>query len=98
MDLKVILSIYSKGRPGGSTGDFEKTVRVIVMDTKNIKFVAYLRMIDIHPDSVKKIARGKASYSFSMDEKRWGQLKQAFSRSEFIKYGQCIDAVIDLAY
>lgn len=67
-------------------------------ETKNIKFVAFLRFKGIHPDEVKKIARGKASYCFNLDPKSWSDLKQEFDRSDFIKYGQCIDAVIDLAY
>lgn len=67
-------------------------------ETKNIKFVAFLRFKGLHPDEVKKIARGKASYCFNLDPKKWSELKQEFDRSDFIKYGQCIDAVIDLAY
>jgi hypothetical protein len=69
-----------------------------MQETKNVKFVAFLRLKGIHPDEVKKITRGKASYSFKFDPPKWAELKQEFDRSDFIKYGQCIDAVIDLAY
>jgi hypothetical protein len=67
-------------------------------ETKNIKFVAFLRFKGIHPDEVKKITRGKASYLFKLDSTQWAELKMEFDRSDFIKYGQCIDAIMDLAY
>ena len=69
-----------------------------MQETKNIKLVAYLRLIGRHPDKVDIIARGKAKYCFSMDLSEWSKLKQDFDRSEFIKYAQCMDAVTDLAY
>lgn len=69
-----------------------------MMETKNVKFVAFLRFKGTHPDEIKKISRGKAIYCFNLDLSKWAELKQEFDRSEFIKYGQCIDAVIDLAY
>ena len=67
-------------------------------ETKNVKFVAFLRFKGIHADEVKKIVRGKANYAFNLDHEAWAKLKQEFDRSDFIRYGQCIDAVIDLAY
>lgn len=69
-----------------------------MMETKNVKFVAFLRYNGIHPDQVNKISRGKAQYNFNMTKDEWDKHKQDFNRSEFIKYGQCIDAVLDLAY
>lgn len=70
----------------------------VMLETKNVKFVAFLRLKGIHPDEIKKIARGKASFLFKMTEETWMSLKQEFDRSDFIKYGQCIDAIVDLAY
>lgn len=66
--------------------------------TVNIKLVAYLRLLGKHPDNVEILSRGKAKYSFNMDLTEWSKLKQDFDRSEFIKYAQCYDAVVDLAY
>lgn len=68
------------------------------METKNIKFVAYLRYRGLFPTGVNKLARGKAIYRFDISEKEWQELKQEFDRSDLIKYAQCLDAVIDLAY
>lgn len=69
------------------------------METKNVKFVAFLRMKGIHSDNVEKYSRGKAKYVFtSINEVKWAALKQEFDRSEFITYAQCLDSVIDLAY
>ena len=69
-----------------------------VMDSKNIKFIAYLRLNNIHPDKVEKFASGKANYYFNILEVDWNELKSEFNQSEYIKYAQCIDAVLDLAY
>lgn len=70
----------------------------MIMETKNIKLVAYLRLKGRHPDKVDKISRGKAKYLFEMSQEEWAKLKQDFDRSEFITYAQCYDAVVDLAY
>ena len=69
-----------------------------MQETRNIKLVAYLRLKGIHPDEVKKIARGKAIYHFEMNDSQWAGHKQDFDRSDFIQYAQCMDAVVDLAY
>ena len=69
-----------------------------MLETKNVKFVAYLRFIGIHCDNVDKFARGKAKYGFKMTPEKWEELKQDYDRSDYIKYAQCIDAVVDLAY
>ena len=66
--------------------------------TRNVKFVAYLRYLKIHPDNVEKFSRGRANYHFQMDDSKWGELKAEFDKSEFITYAQCLDAVQDLAY
>ena len=68
------------------------------MDTVNVKFVAYLRLKGIHPEKVQKISRGKARYHFEMNEEKWAELKTEFDRSDYLKYAQNMDAVIDLAY
>lgn len=68
------------------------------MESKNIKFIAFLRLKDIHPDKVEKFARGKANYYFNIAEGEWTELKAEFNKSEYIRYAQCIDAVMDLAY
>jgi len=69
------------------------------METKNVKFVAYLRLKGVHSDKVEKYSRGKAKYIFNqLTEAMWDQYKQEFDRSEFITYAQCLDSVIDLAY
>lgn len=69
-----------------------------VMESKNIKFIAFLRLKGIHPDKVEKFARGKANYYFQIAEHDWMELKAQFNKSEYIKYAQCIDAIHDLAY
>lgn len=72
---------------------------LLVMETKNVKFVAFLRMKGIHSDKVEKYSRGKAKYCFTaMTEAMWEQLKQEFDRSPFLTYAQNLDSVIDLAY
>jgi len=69
------------------------------METKNVKFVAYLRLRGVHSDKVEKYSRGKAKYIFhQLTEEKWDQFKQEFDRSEFITYAQCLDSVIDLAF
>lgn len=69
------------------------------METKNVKFVAFLRLKGIHSDKVEKYARGKAVYIFEkLTETQWDALKQEFDRSDFLTYAQCLDSVIDLAY
>ena len=66
--------------------------------TKNIKFVAYLKLKSIHPESVVKISRGKAEYHFEIDAKDWEQLKLDFDKSDYLRYAQCLDSIVDLAY
>lgn len=68
------------------------------METKNIKFVAFLRYKGLHTIGVTKLSRGKAEYRFDLSEKEWMELKVEYDRSEFIKYAQCLDAVVDMAY
>lgn len=67
-------------------------------ESKNIKFIAYLRMNKIHPKQVVKFSRGKAKYCFEMTEDNWLKYKQDFNKSDFITYAQCLDAVTDLAF
>lgn len=69
-----------------------------MVTTKNIKLVAWLRYQEIHPDKVEKISRGKARYYFEIPEDEWCELQKEFDRSQFLKYAQCLDAVVDLAY
>ncbi len=69
-----------------------------MQETRNIKFVAYLRLQKIFPDDVKKLERGKARYCFEMSKEDWQKQQREFDRSPYIEYGQCLDAVIDLAY
>ena len=71
---------------------------VIQHESKNIKFVAYLRFLGIHPNEVQRYQRGKAKYVYAMTEEKWIDLKKKFDKSEFIKYAQCLDAVVDLAF
>lgn len=69
--------------------------------TRNVKFAAFLRMKHYHPDSIEKIGRGKANYGYSkskITDSDWAQLKSEFDESDFIKYAQSLDAIIDLAY
>lgn len=73
----------------------------VVTHTLNIKFAAFLRMKNHHPDEVQKIGRGKASYGYfvsKISDKVWADLKSEFDRSEFITYAHCLDAIRDLAY
>lgn len=69
-----------------------------MVSTKNIKLVAWLRYTGTHPEKVEKISRGKARYHYEIQEDEWQQLQKEFDRSEFLKFAQCLDAVIDLAY
>lgn len=70
-----------------------------MIETKNVKFVAFLRMKGIHSDKVEKYSRGKAKYVYQkMSDVEWDKLKQEFDRSEFITYAQNLDAVIDMAF
>lgn len=70
-----------------------------MFETKNVKFVAFLRMKGIHSDKVDKYSRGKAKYIFQkMSPAEWDQHKQEFDRSVFITYAQNLDAVIDMAF
>jgi len=66
--------------------------------SKNIKFVAYLRLHGIHPDKIVKQSRGKAVYGFEMSPDKWQELQQEFDKSEHLKYAQCLDAIMDLAF
>lgn len=68
---------------------------------RNVKFAAFLRMKNHHPDEVKKIGRGKAEYGYfpsQISDKVWADLKTEFDRSPFITYAHCLDAITDLAY
>lgn len=67
-----------------------------MQETKNIKFAAWLRYKEHHPDKVEKISHRKAKYLYPLTDPEWEGLKQEFDRSEFLKYAQCMDAVIDL--
>lgn len=67
-------------------------------DTKNIKFVAYLRFKGHEILKIERIARGKARYWFDLTEDEWVNLKLEFDRSNECKYAQCLDAVVDLAH
>lgn len=70
-----------------------------MVETKNVKFVAFLRMRGIHADKVEKYSRGKAKYVYDkMTDDEWSSLKQDFDRSDFLTYAQNLDAVIDMAY
>ena len=74
----------------------EKTME---LSTKNIKFVAFLRMKNIFHDGLDKIAKGRAKYIYQkVDVNTWNKLKLEFDRSDFLKYAQHLDAVVDLAY
>lgn len=74
----------------------EKSVE---LSTKNVKFVAFLRMKSIYHDGIEKIAKGRAKYIYQkVDLNNWNKLKLEFDRSEFLKYAQHLDAVVDLAY
>lgn len=70
-----------------------------MFETKNVKFVAFLRMKGIHSDKVEKYSRGKAKYVFhKITPPEWEHFKQEFDRSDFITYAQNLDAVIDMAF
>lgn len=69
-----------------------------LVSSKNVKLVAFLRLKGILPLEVVKLTRGKAEYRFDIVEAELDQLKLDFDKSDFLKYAQCLDAVIDLAY
>lgn len=66
--------------------------------TKNVKFVAYLRLVGVTPTQVVKEGRGKAEFTFNLSESEWQKLKLDFDKSDCLKYAQALDAVMDLAY
>jgi len=68
------------------------------METRNIKFVAYLRFRGVFPTKIERLAKGRAKYFFTMETAEWEKWKAEFDRSEFLRYAQCLDAVVDLAY
>lgn len=68
------------------------------MKSKNIKFIAYLRLMDVHPDKVEAFSKGKATYYFDVQEDVWRKLKADFNASPYLNYAQSIEAVKDLAY
>jgi len=55
-------------------------------------------MFKVFPIEVKKLGHGKAEYVYDISQADWDKLKQNFDKSEFIEYGNCLDAVKDLAY
>lgn len=69
-----------------------------MMSSKNIKFVAYLRYKGFFPAKVQKQDRGKAAYHFEIPSEKWLEMQQEFDKSEQLKYAQCLDAVMDLAF
>ncbi len=69
-----------------------------VMESRNVKFCAYLRYRKIHPDNVEIFAKGRAIYIYKMSQEDWRKLKIEFDKSEFVEYGNCMDAIKDLAY
>jgi len=69
-----------------------------MQETRNIKLVAYLRLQGTYPDKVTKLGKGKARFGYNKTEEEWQELQQEFDRSPYILYGQCLDAVTDLAY
>lgn len=69
-----------------------------MQETRNIKLVAYLRLKEIFPDKVTKLERGKARFGYEKTKEEFQALQQEFDRSPYIAYGQCLDAVTDLAY
>jgi len=69
-----------------------------MMSSKNIKFVAYLRFKGIHATKILKQERGKAAYQFEIPPEKWTELQQEFDKSPELKYAQCLDAVMDLAF
>lgn len=69
-----------------------------MMSSKNIKFVAYLRLKGYHATKVQKQERGKALYFFEIPSEKWQELQQDFDKSLELKYAQCLDAVMDLAF
>lgn len=70
----------------------------MAIPTKNVKFVAFLRLKGLNPTQVVKEGRGKAEFHFSVNEPEWQKLKLEFDRSDYLKYAQALDAVVDLAY
>lgn len=69
-----------------------------MITSKNIKFVAYLRLKGFHATKVQKLDRGKALYHFDIPPDTWLDLQKDFDRSQELKYAQCLDAVLDLAF
>ena len=69
-----------------------------LQDSKNIKFVAYLKFHGIDIFKVERLNRGKARYFFKMSEENWIDHKLKFNKSDELKYAQCLDSVVDLAH
>lgn len=69
-----------------------------MIPTKNIKFVAFLRLKGVHPTQVVKEGRGKAEFQFDVSDDKWHGLKLEFDKSPYQQFAQALDAVADLAY
>ena len=66
--------------------------------TKNIKFCAYLRLLEISPCEVVKIDRGRAEYVYKMAAGDWHKYQVQFNQSKFIEYAQHLEGIKDMAY
>lgn len=69
-----------------------------MLNTKNVKFVAYLRTKGTHPDKVQKLGQGRARYYFEMSEDLWMKIRMEFDKSNEYKFAQSLEAVMDLAH
>lgn len=71
---------------------------MMLKESKNIKFCAYLRYKKIFPDKIEVFSRGKAEYKYDIGATEWEMLKLEFDKSDFIDYADCMDKIKDLAY
>lgn len=69
-----------------------------IQSTKNIKFCAYLRLLNIHPIEINKMDRGRAEYNYSITQKEWDMHQVQFNQSKFLDYANNLEAIKDLAY
>jgi hypothetical protein len=69
-----------------------------IQSTKNIKFCAYLRLMNIHPIEVVKMDRGRAEYNYAVPSKEWEMHQVQFNQSKFLDYANNLEAIKDLAY
>lgn len=69
-----------------------------MVKSKNIEFIAYLRLHDVKIVEVNKVAKGRAEYLLEVDPKEYDAHKIIFEQSDFKKFYDNLKSVRELAY